>query len=343
MFGDFLVGRFAQAQSDPAIATDDFLKALAAGPGNPELLQQAFIASVLSGRSEAVQLARQLPDDAMAQLLLADQEALSGNWAAAEQRYQALPQQGLTQLLRPLLVAWSQAGAGHADMALATLRPFVEGQRFRGIFALHAGMIADLAGQSAEASRYYAEAQADMPQMNLRMAQILASWEARVRPSGRGAADLCRAGDRRARHDHRPAHAGSSECRASGRPRRPTAWPRPTWPSAAPSRAGFARIRHADAAAGAGPAARTNRGAHLAADIQSNDQHPDAALQMLAVGARTTTRSPPWSACAGSASWCRLGRTDEAMQELTASPPPIRTVRCRRSSAAISCAQAAFQ
>ncbi len=179
VFGDFLAGRFAAAQSDPNTATDNFLKALAANPNDPELLQQAFVASVMSGRSEAVQLAHQLPDNPVAQLLLGDQEARSGNWAAAEQRFQALPQQGLTQLLRPLLVAWAQAGAGQPDAALNTLRPLIAGQRLRGIFALHAGLIADQAGNQTDAAQFYAIAKAEMPQMNLRLAQIIASWEAR--------------------------------------------------------------------------------------------------------------------------------------------------------------------
>ena len=72
--------------------------------------------------------------------------------------------QGLTQLLQPLLVAWAQAGAGKTDAALATLQPLVAGQRFRGIFALHAAMIADLGGNQAQAAQFYATAQAEMPQ-----------------------------------------------------------------------------------------------------------------------------------------------------------------------------------
>ncbi len=48
-------------------------------------------------------------------------------------------------MLRPLLVAWAQQGAGRTDAALGTLAPLVEGERFRGVYALHAAMIADLA------------------------------------------------------------------------------------------------------------------------------------------------------------------------------------------------------
>ena len=66
-----------------------------------------------------------------------------------------LPRQGLTQLLQPLLVAWAQQGDGRTDAALATLRPFLDGQRFRGVYALHAALIADQAGRTAEAAKLY--------------------------------------------------------------------------------------------------------------------------------------------------------------------------------------------
>jgi tetratricopeptide (TPR) repeat protein len=106
-------------------------------------------------------------------------EIRAGHWTAAEQRFQALPRQGLTQLLQPLLIAWSQQGAGHTDAALATLRPLMDGQRFRGVYALHAGMMADLSGRTAEASRLYHVAHTEFGGTNLRLAQILASWETR--------------------------------------------------------------------------------------------------------------------------------------------------------------------
>ena len=178
LFGGYLDGRFAMAQADPSEAAAWYLRALAADPSSPELTQQAFLACALSGRQEAVQLARQLPDNQVAQLLLGDTEARAGNWAAAERRFRALPRQGLTQL-QPLLVAWVQAGSGHTDAAIATLTPLIEGQRFRGVYALHAAMMLDLAGDNAQAGRYYRLAQSEFPGLDLRLAQILASWEVR--------------------------------------------------------------------------------------------------------------------------------------------------------------------
>jgi tetratricopeptide (TPR) repeat protein len=179
MFGAFLDGQFAMGQADPAEAATFYLRALAADPSNAELTQQAFVACALSGRQEAAQLARQLPDNQAAQLLLGDIEARAGNWEAAEQRFRALPRQGLTQLLQPLLVAWAQAGSGRTDAAIATLRPLMDGQRFRGVYTLHAAMILDLAGNNAEAGHYYALAQSEFPGLDLRLTQVLASWQVR--------------------------------------------------------------------------------------------------------------------------------------------------------------------
>ena len=179
VFGDYMVGRFAMSQSDATTAAKELLRARAGHPEDTELLQQAFLASLIAGRTEAIALARQLPDSQPAQLLLGTVEARAGHWQAAEQRFHGLQRQGLTQLLQPLLIAWAQQGAGHTDAALATLRPFIDGQRLRGIYALHAALIADQAGRAADAARLYRTAQTEFGNMNLRLAQIIASWQAR--------------------------------------------------------------------------------------------------------------------------------------------------------------------
>ncbi len=177
--GDFLAGRFAGAEGDLDTAADDLLKAQAKDPTNPDLRQQAFMAALLAGRPDAVRLARMQPDNQAAQLLLGDLDARNGSWDAAEQRFASLPKQGLTQVLQPLLVAWAQAGGGHTDRALGTLRPYVEGDRFRAVYAFHAAMIADVGGRSAEAGRLYHVAQSEFAGPNLDLARALASWQMR--------------------------------------------------------------------------------------------------------------------------------------------------------------------
>jgi tetratricopeptide (TPR) repeat protein len=188
--GAFLSGRFAGMHGDLDYAADQFLRALAADPSSPVLRQQAFLACLLDGRSDAVRLAQNQPDNPTAQLLLADRDAANGNWEAAENRFAALPRQGLTQVLQPLLVAWVQAGAGHTDAALATLRPFIEGQRSRFVYALHGALIADLAGRTADAARLYRTAEAEYGTPTLELARLVASWQARQGHPGDAAQTL---------------------------------------------------------------------------------------------------------------------------------------------------------
>jgi hypothetical protein len=106
--GPFLVGRFASMQGDVDLAADEYLKALAADPDDPEIRHQAFLACLFAGRPEAARLARGEPDDQAARLLLGDLDAAAGNWEAAEQRFAGLPRQGLPQILQPLLVCGRQ-------------------------------------------------------------------------------------------------------------------------------------------------------------------------------------------------------------------------------------------
>jgi len=179
VIGNFLAGRFAMAEGDYATAANDLLKAVAESPSNPELTLEAFIASLNAGRPEAVKLARQLPDSQVAQLVLANVDIKAGRWQDAETRFHALPRQGMTQLLQPLLVAWTQQGDGRTDTALSTLRPYVENPRFRSLFALQAAMIADLGNRPDVAAGLYRAVQSSMNEPNLRLAQILASWQAR--------------------------------------------------------------------------------------------------------------------------------------------------------------------
>jgi tetratricopeptide (TPR) repeat protein len=177
--GAFLVGLVAGAQSDLDHAADSFNRALQLDPGKRDLEQQAFVANLLAGRPEAVRLAQRQGDNPAALLLLGDAAAASGAWGEAEARFEALPRQGVTRLLQPLLVAWAEQGSGRPDEALATLRPFVDGDRFRAVYALHAGLIADLAGEDAQAAQFYRVAQSAFGGTNLQLARILASWQAR--------------------------------------------------------------------------------------------------------------------------------------------------------------------
>src|SRR4051794_10656063 len=173
-FGAYLAGRFASSETDTRIAADNLLAALRADPDQPELLNRAFIASLLDGRSEAVRLARRLPENPAASLLLAGTDVQAARWDRAEQRLKALGRAGPVQVLQPALLAWIQLGRGQPDQSLATLRPLVESNRLRALNAMHAALIADIANKPRDAERYARMAIADQPQPPWRLAVLAA-------------------------------------------------------------------------------------------------------------------------------------------------------------------------
>lgn len=183
-FGAYLVGRFAAEERDLRAAADNLLAAQARDPDRRELLDAAFVAALLDGRPDALRLARRLPDHPGAQLVLLGSDAASGRWERAENRARNLGRQGPLAALQPVLVAWTLAGRGQADQALALLRPLAEHGRFRALNALHAALIADGAGRAREAERFARIALGDQAEPSLRLALLAANI---LHRNGRGA------------------------------------------------------------------------------------------------------------------------------------------------------------
>ncbi|MGH7068994.1 MAG: tetratricopeptide repeat protein [Acetobacteraceae bacterium] len=193
-YGAFLEARFADSQFALKEAAHYYRQASAADPTDPILRRQAFLASFMAGDADAVPLAASVPDDPVATLLLIAEAARQGAWPTAISRIHSLPNDGLTQILSPLLLAWAEQGAGETDAALANLKPFVSGPGARGIDVLHAALIADLAGRTAVAAQYYNLARKAFSNPNLQLARILASWEARQGESDAASATLAALG-----------------------------------------------------------------------------------------------------------------------------------------------------
>ena len=177
--GSYLAGTVAGHLGDSGTAADLLLDALAHDPDAPMLLQPAFLFSALAGRPQAPELAARVEPTLIAQLVLANDAALHGHWDEAVRVFASLPPSPLNDAIRPLLVAWSQQGAGQTDQALATLASVPSGGPLAGACALQAAMIADTAGRTETASNLYRTAQALFPAANLALAQSLGSFMVR--------------------------------------------------------------------------------------------------------------------------------------------------------------------
>lgn len=313
--GNYLAGRFALSHGDFDQAAGDLLQALASTPDDPDLLLQAFIACVNAGRPEAVQLARRLPTSQVAQMLLANAAAKSGDWDEAVARFRALPRDGVMQLLQPLLLAWASQGAGDTDGALATLRPYLDNPRYRSIVSLHAAMIADIAGRTSEAAAYYKQAESELGDQSPRTALILASWHARSGQVAEAEGILSRmAANIPEAAITLPGMSASLSKRPIARPLDGMSEAYATFAAAlrAQDTGDFAMIM-ARLALDVKPDSATAR--LMAADIQTSEKHYDVALALLDDAAKTDDPIVPVVRLRRAGVLEQMGRTDEAIRE----------------------------
>jgi Flp pilus assembly protein TadD len=176
-YGAYLAARYADAAQDPATAAHFYTQALAADPQNLTLLQQDFVASMLAGDPDAADLAGRIQGNTLAVMLRGNQAVQEQNYAQAAQDFAELPPDDLPGLIKPLLLAWVNYGGGDAPAALASLGPKFSNPAFGPIYVLNAALIADASGDTKDAAKLYAAVADDTP--NLRLAQILASWQTR--------------------------------------------------------------------------------------------------------------------------------------------------------------------
>ena len=175
----FLDGTYALASGDPGIAAGYFTRALARRPHDSLLLHRAFAAALIAGAPDAGALARRLPDSEAGTLLLVAEAAHAGQYAAAAAQLRRLDARGQAGPLQPVLRAWLAQAAGQTDQALAALAPRLAAPHAAGFFLLQAGLIADLAGRTQTAQGLFHRARATLGTGDLRVAAILASFDAR--------------------------------------------------------------------------------------------------------------------------------------------------------------------
>jgi tetratricopeptide (TPR) repeat protein len=182
-YGNFLVGQYAASRFDFPQAASAMRNALVADPSAASgLAGETFLLELLAGNTgTASALATAVPRDPLAQLLLAGSAARAGHWHEALHRYQSIPTpDGLTAIMKPLLVAWALKGTGQTSAALAALQTQSKAPGLRTVFALHTALIADQAGLVATAAQNYGIVQGSLSVPNLRLSELLASWDART-------------------------------------------------------------------------------------------------------------------------------------------------------------------
>ena len=182
--GYYLAGRAAEAKGDSAAAAAFMAQALKSDPGNIDLTRETFELMLAEGQmAESQGLAERVvaahPENQMASILLALEDARAERWQAAEARMRGLPKTGLANVTAPMIEAWALAGAGKTDDALRALDQLSGLRGFGVLHDFHAAFINDLAGRKAAAEAAYAAALKGEPNPSFRVSEAFANFYAR--------------------------------------------------------------------------------------------------------------------------------------------------------------------
>jgi tetratricopeptide (TPR) repeat protein len=179
--GAYLAGRDAQSRHDLAYASFYLGEAMAIDSDNVEILQRTAIAYAMQGKiADAAKLAGKLEafdeESTVPAMLLAEQQAKRGDWVAMGQILDHLPVRGLNAYLLPICRAWSKAGQGQTDEALAALAPLSHLQGLSVLRDFNAGLINDLAGRAGPAEQDYRATLSTAGGRTLRTVSIVAGF-----------------------------------------------------------------------------------------------------------------------------------------------------------------------
>lgn len=182
--GSYLSGRFAQHMDDWRAAADYVAITLDSDPDNIDLIRRGFLLRLGDGRIEsALPLARRLAElkqgSHLEAALIAADLVKAGRFDDARAALLAMPADGIGQYVAPLLLAWVELARSGRDAAEAALAPLADAPGMSALHDLHAGLVAEQAGDRAAADRWFSAAlKAGTPP--LRLVQLVGEAEERA-------------------------------------------------------------------------------------------------------------------------------------------------------------------
>ena len=176
LYGNYLAARYAGTLRDMDAAAGYYAQALTEDPGNPVIVERAFLLSITSGDMPmGIALANQIverdPDNRTARLVLSLSALKSANYAAAIDEINAAAPGPFTALVGTLVRSWAAAGQQDRELAYATLEAFRERPAFDLFRVFHEGLIADYLNDIPRARTAYLQSQEASGRASLRIIQ----------------------------------------------------------------------------------------------------------------------------------------------------------------------------
>ncbi|MHA1113383.1 MAG: tetratricopeptide repeat protein [Alphaproteobacteria bacterium] len=222
-YGNYLAARHAGFARDLDVAADLLVAALERDPDESSVLSLTHRILLAQGRvDEAVGVARHIiaqgAESAFAPLTLALDDIGAGRLAPAMERLKNEEQTSVNRVLIPIINAWSLAGLGRFDDALAALDPLGRVRGFVGLRDLHRALILDLSERDGDARAAYAKLVAKMTRPSARLVEVIGNFHERA-GAPEAARDLYRR-YRKTRPDSLLFEAGLADDAPTGKPPR---------------------------------------------------------------------------------------------------------------------------
>ncbi|WP_406856622.1 tetratricopeptide repeat protein [Alsobacter sp. KACC 23698] len=183
--GNYLSAVVAGASRDTSAAAFFYREALRDDPRSADLTERAFVSLLAEGSyPEALKLAERLGGarearNGLAQLVLGIRDYKAKQYGKARSRFSTGGRNRTTDLTATLLTAWSWLGSSNVKKAIETVDT-IKGEDSIAVFRnYHAGLIADLGGDKAEAERRL-KAAYDAENRTLRMVDVYGRFLSRV-------------------------------------------------------------------------------------------------------------------------------------------------------------------
>jgi tetratricopeptide (TPR) repeat protein len=160
--GAYLAGRYASKVRDVEYAAEFFARALESDPGNPILLERAFLLDLSAGnfeRAEALaqQIAAGNPRHRISQLVLGVKAMREGRWEEARTHLVNTAYTPIGELTASLLTAWTFAATGKYDEAREALAVIADNSSLANFRRFHLSLIADFLDRKSDAEQSYRE------------------------------------------------------------------------------------------------------------------------------------------------------------------------------------------
>jgi tetratricopeptide (TPR) repeat protein len=179
--GSYLAAEHAQIEHDYGDAATFLERALAADPGNYDLVRHAFLLRVSEGHiAEAAPLAQRIVSvdgrSGLAGLVLLEQELKAGKYDEVVQDAQAMPREGAQRFAVPLMLAWAQAGRGQFGPALQALDGMNGVNGIAPLHDLHTALIEDFTDRIDDAAASYQKLIAGPQAPTWRLAELAGNF-----------------------------------------------------------------------------------------------------------------------------------------------------------------------